>query len=114
MYFEKRKKSKLKRSNGDNCAFCVVILCECLVSHKKKAPELTTLQRHQVRSFREPFFGGEVVVILPGLSQQLVVQQTKYHPGKKKCKLCAEKMECICKPTLFVVDLVELMILEVT
>lgn len=40
MYFEKRKKrkknSELKRSNGDNCAFCVVSLCECLVSHTKK------------------------------------------------------------------------------
>lgn len=80
----KRKKFKPKRSNGDNCAFCVVILCECLVSHTKKAPELTTLQRHQVCSFREPFFGGEVVVTLPGLAPQLVVQQTKYHPGNKK------------------------------
>lgn len=80
MHFEERN----KRSNGDIIVhFCVVILCECLVSHTKKAPELTTLQRHQVRSFREPFFGGEVVVILPGSSPQRVVQQTKYHPGKK-------------------------------
>lgn len=41
---KKRKKNpNLKRSNGDNCAFCVIILCERLVSHTKKAPELTTL-----------------------------------------------------------------------
>lgn len=36
---KKKKKNNTKwrkRSNGDNCAFCVVILCEYLLSHTEK------------------------------------------------------------------------------
>lgn len=33
---EKNNTKWRKRSNGDNCAFCVVILCEYLLSHTEK------------------------------------------------------------------------------
>lgn len=72
VFWEKKKKIQTNRKGQMVIIVHFVYRNPVWVSrfHTKKAPELTTLQRHQVRSFREPFFGGEVVVILPGLSPQ--------------------------------------------
>lgn len=56
----------------------------------RKAPELTTLQRHQVCNLGEPFFGG-IKWLFSHQKKKKKKNITQVERKTEKCKLCSEK-----------------------
>lgn len=109
VFWEKKKKIQTNRKGQMVIIVHFVYRNPVWVSrfHTQKKPlswQLFSAIRYA--ALGNPSLGVKWLLFYQGCLHNVVVQQTKYRPSKKKCKLCAEKMECICKPTLLVVGLV--------